>query len=182
MSHTIFFPNEDENQALLEWAGKRIPWMRPHRAMKALGVVEGPDLTYPLLAVCIYHNFTERQQIDGKDWYGTCEISFAASSPKWATRRTISNLLRIPFLQYNCRKVMTVIPSTNKRAIRFNEGVGLKPEGTLRHQFAKNVHACIFGMMRGEFEKRWMSPSPSIRRPTGSQANGQQVVLHSAIA
>jgi RimJ/RimL family protein N-acetyltransferase len=183
MSHTLFFPTSpDENSALLQWAARRIPWMAAQPAMRAIGVVEGPDLSHPLLAVCIYHNFVGTQQIDGKPWYGYCEISFAADSPKWATRRTISNLLRIPFLQYNCRKVMTVIPSTNKRAIRFNEGIGLKPEGTLRHQFAKNVHACIFGMMRGEFEKRWLNPLPNIRRPTGSQVHGQQVLLHPAIA
>lgn len=184
MSHTIFFPNEDENRALLDWAAQRIPWMQPSAAMKALGVVEGPDLSHPLLAVCIYHNFTETKQMpafvhDGErvpatNWFGTCEISFAASSPKWATRRTISNLLRIPFLQYKCRKVLTVIPSTNKRAIRFNEGIGLKPEGTLRHQYAKGVHACIHGMMRSEFDARWKDPRPNIRRPTGLQVHGQQ--------
>lgn len=173
MSHTIFFPGEAENAVLLEWAARRIPWMAPHPAMKALGVVEGPDLSYPLLAVCIYHNFTAPREIDGKTWYGTCEISFAAASPKWATRRTISSLLSIPFLQYSCRKVVTVIPSTNKRAIRFNEGIGLKPEGTLRHQYAKGVHACIHGMMRSEWETRWKHPKPNIRRPTGSQAYGQ---------
>lgn len=184
MSHTIYFPNKDENQVLLEWAAKRIPWMQPHAAMQALGVVEGPDLSHPLLAVCIYHGYIAPTQIpafvhDGErvpalNWYGLCEISFAASSPKWATRRTISNLLRIPFLQYHCRKVTTVIPSTNKRAIRFNEGIGLKPEGTLRHHYAKGVHACIFGMLRTEFDKRWLDPAPSIRRSPGTQAHGQQ--------
>ena len=180
MSHTIFFPNDDENIALVEWAAKRIPWMAPSRYMRALGVTEGADLSYPLLAVCIYHNFTAAREIDGKPWYGTCEISFAASSPKWATRRTISALLSIPFSQYACRKVITVIPSTNKRAIRFNEGVGLKPEGTLRHQFAKGVHACIHGMMRSEWEARWKTPRPNIRRPTGSQAHGQEHTFSTA--
>lgn len=174
MSHTIYFPGDQENAALLQWAAKRIPWMQPSPAMKALGVVEGPDLSHPLLAVCIYHGYVAPMLIDGKPWYGVCEISFAAASPKWATRRTISNLLRIPFLQYNCRKVTTVIPSTNKRAIRFNEGIGLKPEGTLRHHFAKGVHACIFGMMKAEFEKRWLDPQPSIRPEPGLQVHGQQ--------
>jgi RimJ/RimL family protein N-acetyltransferase len=182
MSHTIFFPDEAQNAVLLDWAASRIPWLSPHPAMKALGIVEGPDLSHPLLGVCIYHNFTAPREIEGKTWYGTCEISFAAASPKWATRRTISNLLKITFLQYNCRKVLTVIPSTNKRAIRFNEGIGLKPEGTLRHQFAKGVHACIHGMMRSEWEARWKHPRPKIRRPTGSQVNGQVHTVSTASA
>lgn len=174
MSHTLFFPADKiQNDTLLGWAASRIPWMAPHSNMKAVGVNAGPSMDDPLLAVCIYHNFTETRIIDGKPWYGLCEISFAAGTPKWATRRTISNLLRIPFLQYNCRKVSTVIPSTNKRAIRFNEGIGLKHEGSLRHHFAKSVHACVHGMMRSEFEKRWRNPVASVRLQPGSQAHGQ---------
>ncbi len=175
MGHTIFFPTTPlENQTLLQWAAARIPWMAPNGNMRAVAVNAGPSMGDELLAVCIYHNYTETKVIDGKPWYGLCEISFAAGSPKWATRRTISNLLRIAFLQYNCRKVSTVIPSTNKRAIRFNEGIGLKLEGSLRHHFAKSVHACVHGMMRSEFEKRWKDPVSSVRRQPGPQANGQK--------
>ncbi len=170
MSHTLLFGFDEQ---LARWACDRIPWAEYNPTMKAVGVADGGDASANLLAVCIFHNYTAPTMIDGKQWYGTCEISFAAKSPRWATRRTISNLLRIAFLQYNCRKVVTVIPSTNKRAIRFNEGIGLKPEGTLRHQFAKGVHACIHGMMRSEFEARWKSPQPA-RRSIGSQAHEQQ--------
>ncbi len=181
MSHTLFFPTTpDENKALLDWMGQRIPHMTT-RAAQAVGIIEGPDLSFPLMAVCAYHGFVETMTIDGKPWYGLCEISFAARTPKWATRRVISDLLRIPFVTYNCRKVTTVIPSTNKRAIRFNEGIGLKPEGTLRHHFAKGVHACIHGMMKSEFEKRWKDPRP-IRPRTGSQAHGQEHTFSTANA
>lgn len=181
MSHTIFFPaNDEQNTALLEWMAKRIPHMTT-RAARAVGVIEGADLSSPLMAVCAYHGFVETMTIDGKPWYGLCEISFAARTPKWATRRVIRDLLGIPFQQYNCRKVMTVIPSTNKRAIRFNEGIGLKPEGTLRHQFAKGVHACIHGMMKSEYEKRWKNPPP-VRPRTGSQVHGQEHPVSTASA
>jgi hypothetical protein len=63
---------------------------------------------------------------------------------------------------------VTVIPSSNTRAIEFNKGIGLKPEGTLRHHFAKGVHACIHGMLKSEFTERWENPRPA-RRSTGSQ-------------
>lgn len=182
MTHTLFFPTPEQNVALVEWAARRIPWMTPHAAMRAVGVVDGPDLTCPLLAVCIYHNFTAPREIDGKTWYGTCEISMAAASPRWATRQTITNLLGLPFSQYNCRKVLTAIPSTNRRAIRFNEGIGLKPEGTLRHQFAKGVHACIHGIMRSEFEARWKHPRPKARRQPDRRPHGQTDILRAASA
>jgi hypothetical protein len=68
---------------------------------------------------------------------------------------------------------VTVIPSSNARAIEFNKGIGLKWEATLRHQFAKGVHAQIHGMMKSEYEARWLKPRPKVRPPTGSGRNGQ---------
>lgn len=168
MSHTLLFGFDE---ALSRWACERIPWAECQPSMRAVGVATGPEATDELLAVCVFHNYVPTKIIDGKPWGGVCEISFAAKSPKWATRRTITNLLRIPFSQYNCRKVFVVIPSTNKRAIRLNEGLGLKPEGTLRHHYAKGVHACIHGMMKSEFEQRWLKkPAAKVeRRPNGQQ-------------
>ena len=169
MSHTLIF---GADEALARWACERIPWLPYSPTMRAVGVFDGPTLNDRVLAVCVYHGYIQPTQINGQPWYGLCEISFAAASPKWATRRSINNLLSIPFLQYNCRKVVTVIPSTNKRAIRFNEGIGLKPEGTLRHHFAKGVHACIHGMMKSEWQARWNS-SPSARPHQDRRPHGQ---------
>lgn len=169
MSHALLWGFDAE---LAKWACQRIPWLPYSPTMRAVGVADGQDASAALLAVCIYHGYIAPQTIDGKTWYGVCEISFAAASPKWATRRTISSLLSIPFSQYACRKVVTVIPSTNKRAIRFNEGIGLKPEGTLRHHFAKGVHACIHGMMLSEFSARWQHPRP-VLTPQDRRPNGQ---------
>ncbi|MDP3740367.1 MAG: GNAT family protein [Hyphomonadaceae bacterium] len=167
MAHTLLFGFDEQ---LAKWACARIPWADYQPTMKAVGVADGSEADAKLLAVCVYHSYLPVRMIDGKPWYGVCEISFAADSARWASRRTITNLLRIPFLQYNCRKVTTVIPSTNKRAIRFNEGIGLKPEGTLRHHFAKGVHACIHGMMKPEFEQRWLRPPSKVE----SRPNGQE--------
>lgn len=166
------------DELLARWACDRIPWTQYSPTMRAVGISAGGDAAAQLLGVCVYHNYIGQQMVEGKPWFGLCEISFAAQSAAWASRRTIYNLLRIPFVEYNCRKVVTVIPSTNKRAIRFNEGIGLKPEGTLRHHFAKGVHACIHGMMRSEFEARWKEPKS--KRPTGSQALGQEHTLSTA--
>lgn len=175
MSHNAILGFDKQ---LSRWACERIPWADYNPAMRAVGVADGPDASAKLLAVCIYHNYVPVKMIDGKPWYGLCEISFAAASPKWATRGMISYLLGIPFLQYNCRKVVTIIPSSNTRAIEFNKGIGLKPEGTLRHHYAKNVHACIHGMLLSEYEQRWKHPH--VRRSTGSQAHGQQGLLVSS--
>lgn len=173
MSHALIWGFDEQ---LAKWACARIPWLAYSPTMRAVGVAEGPDASDALLAVCVYHGYIPPQTIEGKTWYGVCEISFAAASPKWATRRTINNLLSIPFLQYRCRKVVTVIPSTNKRALRFNAGIGLKPEGTLRHHFAKGVHACIYGLMYSEYEARWRHPQ-SVRITRDRRPDGQEHTL-----
>jgi RimJ/RimL family protein N-acetyltransferase len=176
MSHALLWGFDEQ---LAKWACQRIPWLSYSPTMRAVGVADGQEASAALLAVCVYHGYVAPVQVDGKPWYGICEISFAAASPRWATRRTISNLLSIPFLQYGCRKVVTVIPSTNKRAIRFNEGIGLKPEGTLRHHFAKGVHACIHGMMKSEYETRWQHPRP-VRPSQDRRLHGQNVSISTA--
>lgn len=170
MTHMLIYGYDEK---LARWACERIPWMAYHDTMKAVGIATGGEADSQLLGVCVFNNYYAPQVIDGKTWYGLVEISFAAASPKWATRSTISRLLSIPFDQYNCRKVATVIPSTNKRAIRFNEGIGLRPEGTLRHHFAKGVHACIHGMMKSEYDARWRPPRPNIR-PNPDRRHGQE--------
>jgi RimJ/RimL family protein N-acetyltransferase len=171
MSHTLIF---GADEALARWACERIPHLPYSPTMRAVGVNEGPDMGDKLLAVCVYHGYLAPLSVKDESWYGLCEISFAAASPKWATRRTINNLLSIPFLQYNCRKIVTVIPSRNTRAIEFNKGIGLKLEGTLRHHFAKNVHACVFGMMKSEYEARWRNPQAArLRHQPDRRPHGQ---------
>jgi len=168
MSHTLIFGFDEQ---LARWACERIPWASYSPNMRAVGVADGDGPDARLLAVCIYHNYIPIQQVGGKPWYGLCEVGFASATPRWATRSTIRSLMSIPFLQYDCRKVVAIVPSTNEPAIRLLEGIGAKQEGPLRHHFAKGVHACVFGMMRWEFEERWKVPRPTTRRPTGTQAH-----------
>lgn len=169
--HTLIYGYDEK---LARWACERIPHLAYDETMRAVGVATGAEASADLLAVCIYHNYYQPRVIDGKTWYGLVEISFAARSPKWALRSTISRLLSIPFEQYNCRKVVTVIPSRNTRAIEFNKGIGLKLEGTLRHHFAPNVHACVFGIMRSEYDARWKHPRPNIRSEPDRRPHGQR--------
>lgn len=178
MPHTLIF---GADEALARWACERIPHLPYSPTMKAVGVFDGPTLEDRVLAVCVYHGYIEPRTVDGQSWYGICEISFAAATPKWATRRSINNLLSIPFLQYNCRKIVTVIPSRNTRAIEFNKGIGLKLEGTLRHHFAKDVHACVFGMMKSEWQVRWNSPRHGRRQPD-RRPHGQAHTVSTAVS
>jgi len=156
------------DEPLARWACDRIPWAEYMPGMKAVGVADGDEL----LAVVTFYSYYAPRQINGVEWYNTVEVGIAARTPRWASRRVIKEILSIPFKQFKVRKVRLVVPSTNKRALRFAEGIGFTPEGTLRHEYAKGVHACVLGLLRNEFERadflRRKKPARSAaRRPHG---------------
>jgi RimJ/RimL family protein N-acetyltransferase len=171
MTHTLIFGFDEQ---LSRWACERIPWAIWHNGIRAVGVADGDGPDAKLMAVITYSNYYPPKMIDGREWYGTVEMGIAAATPRWATRRTIVNLLSIAFCQYKVRKVRLLCPSTNKRAIRFAEGIGFKPEGTLRHEYADGVHACVLGLLRKEFErpdflKRKKAPKRSTQAHIGQE-------------
>lgn len=135
-----------KDEQVAAWVARRLPHVGDagFGPCRAIAIVNG---TRPLGAI-VYHDF--------QPLHGTCQISMATISPLWAKKQTIRDLLAVPFLQYDCRKVWTCIPSDNTRAIGFNEHIGMTCEGKLRHHFGPKRAAWIFGMMRHEYDARWM--------------------------
>jgi RimJ/RimL family protein N-acetyltransferase len=161
------------DEALARWACGRIPWCDYHPHMRAVGVADGADADAQLLAVVFFSDYRPGTTINGAEWYNTVECGIAASSPRWASRRIIKEILSIPFKQFRVRKVRLIVPSTNKRALRFAEGIGFTPEGTLRHEYAKGVHACVLGLLRHEFERPDFLGRKPVRKRR-QQTHGQQ--------
>ena len=133
------------DEAVAAWVARQIPHVGPRGfgPCRALAVVCGDRP----LAGFVLHDYQPEA--------GTIQISMAAVSPLWAKPDTIRGLLAVPFQQYGCFKVWTCIPHDNERAIRFNEGIGMKSEATLRHQFGRGRHARIFGMTAPEWRAKW---------------------------
>ena len=133
------------DEAVAAWVARQIPHVGAHGfgPCRAVAVASGAR---PLAGV-VFHDYQPEA--------GTVQISMAAVSVMWAQRETIRGILAIPFEQYKCFKVWTCIPADNARAIRFNEGIGMKSEATLRHQFGRGRHARIFGMTAPEFRAKW---------------------------
>jgi RimJ/RimL family protein N-acetyltransferase len=103
-----------------------------------------------LAAVVVFHDW----QAD----LGTVQLSAAADTPRWATRQVVGAILGAAFLGRlgaPVRRVWTATPSTNERAIRFNQGMGFTKEAVLRHHYAHKVHATICGMMDSEYRRRY---------------------------
>jgi RimJ/RimL family protein N-acetyltransferase len=135
-----------QDERVAAWVAKQLPHVGaagfgPCRALAVISASGRP------LGAIVYHDLQEQA--------GTVQISMATVSPLWAQPQTIRDFLAVPFDQYKVRKVWTCIPSDNVRALRFNEGIGMKREAVLRHQFARDRHAVIFGMMAGQYAARW---------------------------
>lgn len=145
VNHLVF----GHNAAIAEWVAKKIPHVgkRGFPNSRAIGIAASDHEDAKFLGGIVYHNYNAE--------FRTCQISMASTSPLWAKPATVRALLSVPFEQYKCFKIYTIIPSDNERALRFNRGIGMKSEATLRHQFGRRRHAMVFGMTWDEYAARW---------------------------
>lgn len=145
-----FAQSDSRNAELVRWCGKRIPHVGEDGFASgwAVGVVRRRELA----AVVVFH-----------DWQpacGTVQLSCAADTPLWASRRVVGAILGVAFqgtLGAAVFKVWTATPHENARAIRFNEGIGMKREAVLRHHFGHKQHAVICSILAPEWRKRYAS-------------------------
>lgn len=125
-----------------EWVAHRIPHVNGigFGACKAIGVVSQQG---QLMAGVVFHDY--------QPTCGTIQLSCAAETPRWASRNIVREILAYPFVQVGLNKIWTATPHENERAIKFNKGIGFRPEATLRHQFGPKRHAVICSMLRHEY-------------------------------
>lgn len=140
------------DQELADWASRRIPHMRarPFGPCRAIGVMRGTDpndMSAPIMAVAVFHDFHEHER--------TCQVSVASVTPYWASRNTLRALFSYPFDQLQVNLLWSAMRHTNERAIRFNEHIGFKRDGVLRHRFGWKDHAVVTSMTKYEYQRIW---------------------------
>jgi RimJ/RimL family protein N-acetyltransferase len=127
------------------WVAARIPVRVSFEKCAAIGVaVDGK-----LIAGAVFTNY--RELAHGKD----IEVSFAADSPRWATRQNIRSIFSYPFTQLNCVRLTTIVSRKNKRARKLDVGLGFKLEGMVRKGYDGKYDAAVYGMLRSEAD-RWL--------------------------
>lgn len=124
------------------WTASHIPHVHGFGLATAIGVEKDGDL----VAGIVYSDYNPI--------YKTMQVSMAAIDPRWAQKGVIRALLHYPFEQVGIRKLWSIIPQTNERALRFNVGIGFKKEATLANQFGDD-HAIVTRMFRGTYERRY---------------------------
>ncbi len=133
----------NDDFAVGEWVARRIPHVRSVREwgpFRAIGVARGDEP----IAGAVFNNSR------GFDM----EISFAADSPRWATRGMVRDILAYPFVQCDCTRLTAVVGKRNKRARRFVEGLGFKQEGCVRRGLDGRQDAILYGLQNEQC--RWI--------------------------
>ncbi len=129
-----------QDKAVAEWTMRRIPYMNEIGPFTAIGVARDG---VPVAGV-IYHGYDKK--------FDTMMMSIAADTPRWAQRGVLLGLLHYPFEQLRVRKLWAIVASSNKRALRFDKGIGFTQEAILARHFGKD-HAVVLRMFRADYEK-----------------------------
>lgn len=131
------------DQIVSHWVAKHIPHMASDFGpSSAIGVID--ESGNPMAGV-VFHDY--------QPTYGTIQLSAAAENPRWATKKIIKAILGYPFLELKVHKVWTATQHGNLRAIKFNKGIGLTQEATLKDHFGTGCHAVICRMLMKDYER-----------------------------
>jgi hypothetical protein len=96
-----------------------------------------------ILCVAVYQNY---RVVD-------IELSFAADTPRWATRSNILELLRYPFELIKVNRISCIIDKRNKPARKLVKGIGWTEEGTMRMASHDGKPMCLYGLTIRDFER-----------------------------
>ena len=142
----------DKDGVIVEWVRRQVPFVSDFGKSAALGLITDDGMP---LAGAVYHEY--------RPDYQSVMISFAASTPRWATRNTVGMFLRYPFAQLGVHKLRAAVAFNNPRSLKLTEGVGFTREAILKDEFGPGVNAVLFRMFRKEFVKLYgMRPRESM--------------------
>jgi len=121
------------------WVGERLD-VFDFGPCSAIGIVRDGHL----VAGAVFHQYR----------HPSIEMSFASTTPRWASRDVIRAIVRYAFLQLNCRRLTCITPEENERAITALERVGFRREG--RHPEALPTGTAVsLGLLRDQAD-RWL--------------------------
>lgn len=129
-----------QDPRLLTWLNARLSTQFEEASCRwVAGLADGS-----IVFVVVYSTFSRR----------SCELTIATDETRrWATKRTLHHIFRIPFVEWSLRRVMFVARADNTVSLDMIERLGAEREGQLRRHFSGDVDGVLFGMLREEC--RW---------------------------
>ena len=110
-------------------------------AYNAIGVVHKNEI----VAGFIYH--------DWNPTYKTIQMTLAANTPRWGTRRIIEGLLHYPFVELGVQRITVLVNEKNHASLRLAEGVGFKREAVLEKAAGEYGNILVLRL----FISEWLS-------------------------
>lgn len=98
-------------------------------------------------AVLAFYNYFPRIEI---------ELAIAASSPRWATSRSIRDLLSYPFAQLQVRRAVVKVSHDNERSHSLVQRLGFVKEGVLRQANSDGGDLTLYSMLADEYTEKWV--------------------------
>ena len=145
----------DHAEELAEWLGSRlgITFIQPY---VTIGVVRGWDL----VAVVLYNQF-EPPNI---------HVTFATTTPRWASRQVIGRLLAYPFHELGCLRISAITRVTNQPTRVFLRRLGFRQEG-FHPQYYADDDGVSYGLLKSDAMK-WIEDSNEQRWRINSASGG----------
>lgn len=129
------------DKPLAEWTAKRLGMIALAEPLSAIGVVQHNQIT----AAAVFNNYRPPN----------IEVTFVSSTPRWASRDAIRQILAYPFLQLGCRRITAICEAHNAQVREFMTRLGFKLEG-FHPEALPTGDAMTWGLMRYDAE-RWIS-------------------------
>ena len=86
-------------------------------------------------------------------WYPANSVQMhiaAVDGGKWLNRAFLATAFRVPFLEWNMRRVWGQVDSDNAKSINFCKRLGFVQEGRMRQGTSAEVDTLIFGLLKSE--------------------------------
>jgi RimJ/RimL family protein N-acetyltransferase len=140
------------------WVKARIAFMDPEGfgPCQAVGVVDGQGR---IVGGVVFHGWNKH--------YRSIEMSAAADSAKWLSRRIVAGILSYPFEQLGCERVTSVTRPEDGRTRHLLEGIGMTLEGIGRKAFGDH-DAAGYALLRDEWRAGRFGPA----KPEGKVSHG----------
>lgn len=127
----------DQSDELVDWVKERIDGVEFDSNAIAIGV----EIDGEIAAAVVYDEFSR----------SSCSFAVASDGKaRWLSRGFLIHVFAYPFLQCGCRHIGSLVSINNKKAIRLNEGIGMKREGVIRQSGVHGEDLIAFGMLRDE--------------------------------
>lgn len=84
------------------------------------------------------------------------ELAIAAGSPRWATKRSIRDLLNYPFAQLGVRRAVVKVAHDNEKSHSLVQRLGFVREGRLRQANIDGGDTIIYSMLASEYTDKWV--------------------------